>query len=75
VKENDLEPEVLDDFLRAASELTERDIEVLAKVAEVQRTITTYKMSTNDGTTLWIPRFVILPEGEKFLQRLRDVAD
>jgi hypothetical protein len=25
--------------------------------------------------SVWIPRFVILPEGEKFLQRLRDVAE
>jgi hypothetical protein len=50
VKEDDLEPEILDDLLRAASELTERDIEVLAKVADVPRGITIYRMSTNDGT-------------------------
>ena len=25
--------------------------------------------------SVWIPRFVVLPEGEKFLQRLRDVAE
>jgi hypothetical protein len=100
--------------------LTERDIEVLAKVADVQRGITIYRMSTNDGTinlpreiwkklegerfispdtqmpirssltrlqslgfgveiqtmeSSWIPRFVVLPDGEKFLQRLRDVAE
>jgi hypothetical protein len=120
VKEDDLEPEILDDLLRAASELTERDIEVLAKVADVQRGITIYRMSTNDGTinlpreiwkklegerfispdtqmpirssltrlqslgfgaeiqtmeSSWIPRFVVLPDGERFLQRLRDVAE
>lgn len=120
VKEDDLEPELLDDMLRAASELTERDIEILTKVSKTQRSITIYNTSTNDGTinlprelwralelekfisldtqmpirsslarlqslgfgadiqtmeSMWIPRFVVTPEGEKFLQRLRDVAE
>jgi hypothetical protein len=53
VRDNDLEPESLDDLLRAGSELTESDIDVLRTVSEAQTLEASkqiYSMSTSDGT-------------------------
>lgn len=123
VRDGDLEPESLDDLLRAAAELSKADIVVLRTVSEAQQAETSrqiYNLSTRDGTinfprelwqglehqkfitpanqlvirsslmrlqslgfgaeiqtmeSSWRPRFVVSPDGEKFLIRLRDMAD
>jgi len=120
VKENDLEPESLDDMLRAAVELTDRDILVLRTVAETQATTATFfPLTSSDGTinrprevwqelerrglitlknqmeirsslerlrsmgfgaeiqttdSIWLPRFLVTPVGEKFITRLREIV-
>jgi hypothetical protein len=51
VKDGDLKSESLDDMMRAATELTGRDISILVKVAEIQaKTATFYSLTTGDGT-------------------------
>jgi hypothetical protein len=120
VKWDELDPEGLDDMLRAATQLTSGDIFVLQSVAETQSKATIYSLSTGDGTinlprevwqaleqdrfitpgsqmvirsslarlqslgfvadiqtmeSTWLPRFLVSPEGEKFLKFLREIAD
>jgi hypothetical protein len=120
IKENDLEPENLDDMLRAATELTDRDIAVLKSLAETQRQVTIYSLSQTDGIinlprevwsrlvedrfispanqmvirsslvrlqasgfgveiqtmeSSWLPRFLVSPDGERFLRYLQDIAE
>jgi len=119
VKNNDLEPESLEDMMRAATVLTDRDIFVLGKIAEQQRKDNVYSMNTVDGTinfprevwkileqerfitpanqmefrsslarlqaagfgaeiqtmeSSWLPRFLVSPEGEKFLNYLQELS-
>lgn len=120
VKEDDLEPESIDDMMRAATELTGRDISILVKVAEIQaKTATFYPLTTGDGTinrprevwkalelerfislqnqmeiraslarlqsvgfgaeiqttdSTWHPRFLVTPLGERFIERVREIA-
>jgi hypothetical protein len=122
VRDEELEPESLDDMLRAATQLTEDDLRVLKKVAETQNknSLISHSLSTGMGTinapreiwqkldqegfitesnqweirsslarlqsvgfgtevqtmeSMWIPRFVVTPAGEKFLRALRDIAE
>jgi hypothetical protein len=51
VKENDLEPESLDDMMRAAVELTDWDIIVLGKMYESQKQIITNSAFSYDWST------------------------
>jgi hypothetical protein len=120
VKDDDFEPENLDDMMRAATELTGRDISVLVKVAEIQaETATFFSLTTGDGTinrprevwkalegerfispqnqmeiraslarlqsvgfgaeiqttdSTWHPRFLVTPLGERFIDRLQEIA-
>ena len=57
VKEDELDPEGLDDMLRAATQLTNGDISVLKSVAEAQSKATIFSLSTGDGT-INLPREV-----------------
>jgi hypothetical protein len=51
VKEDDLEPETLDDMIRAATELKDHDISVLKTLSETQcKTGTYYPLTSVDGT-------------------------
>ena len=120
VKENDLGTESIDDLLRAAVELTDRDILALNTILKTQAITATYhSLTSGDGTinrprevwqalerekfiTLqnqmevrsslerlqsmgfgaeiqttdsnWLPRFLVTPHGEKFIQRLQEIA-
>jgi hypothetical protein len=66
-RENDLEPESLDDMLRAVTELTDRDILVLTRVADEQAGVTIYSLATGDGT-INLPREIWQKlEGQKFI--------
>ncbi len=70
VRHNDLNVESMDDMLRAATELTEKDIAVLKAVATAQKQITIYSLTTTDGT-INLPREVWQQlESERFITRL-----
>jgi predicted transcriptional regulator len=118
VKYDDLGSESLDDMLRAATELTDRDIIVLKTVNEQQHKVTVYSLESVDGTikfprevwqvldqdkfitpsnqmeirsslsrlqavgfgseiqtmeSSWRPRFLVSPQGEKFLNYLEEI--
>ena len=118
VKYDDLAPESLDDMLRAATELTDRDIIVLRTINEQQHKVTIYRLDSVDGTvnfprevwqvleqekfitpgnqmelrsslarlqavgfgaeiqtmeSSWRPRFLVAPQGEKFLSYLEEI--
>ncbi|MGA2831721.1 MAG: hypothetical protein ABSE55_01495 [Terracidiphilus sp.] len=87
VKEDDLEPESLDDMMRAATELKDRDISVLKALSEKQCTTGTfYPLTSHDGTlnrprevwqALELDRFITLAnqmEIRSSLERLKGVG-
>jgi hypothetical protein len=67
VKYDDLEPENLDDMLRAATELTDRDITVLKKIADEQLKVTIYSLTTVDGTINFPREVWQVLEQERFI--------
>jgi predicted transcriptional regulator len=67
VENNDLEPEGIDDMLRAATELTDRDIVVLRKISEQQHKITIYSLNTVDGTINFPREVWQVLEEERFI--------
>lgn len=67
VKYDDLGSESLDDMLRAATELTDRDIIVLKTVNEQQHKVTNYRLDSADGTINFPREVWQVLEQEKFI--------